>query len=101
MKSINVVELSRKMESENIKLIDVRTRAEFSSASIENSINIPMQEIMGQVQELRSDGPVYISCNSGSRSFMVCQALSQQGFNNLVNVEGGIQAWMRQGYPVK
>jgi rhodanese-related sulfurtransferase len=41
-----------------------------------------------------------IYCRSGARSYHTCQFLAQQGFDNVVNLRGGIIAWARHGYEI-
>jgi rhodanese-related sulfurtransferase len=101
MQTITVKDLFERIgKDSSLKLVDVRTPAENKSVRIEHAINIPIEEIMANLDDLKSGGEVYISCNSGTRSQMVCEDLALHGLTNLVNVEGGIQAWIKQELPV-
>lgn len=44
--------------------------------------------------------PLYTICRSGSRGRQACERFHAAGFTNVVNVEGGTQAWERAGLPV-
>ena len=101
MKTITVSALSKIMKThKDVKVIDVRTPAENRSVHFEGTTNIPAEEIKTRLDELKSESVVYISCTSGNRSTMVCEALAMHKLTNVVNVEGGIQAWIKQGLPV-
>lgn len=91
--------LSQETPNEAI-ILDVRTRSEFSGERIVGTTNIPLDEIEKHVDELKQYKHVYIHCNSGNRSQQACQKLSSIGLDNLVNVEGGLQAWKTAGFPV-
>ena len=61
-------------------IIDVRTRAEFQSGHAAGSINIPVNELMQRIDEVKSlETPLVLCCASGGRSSMATQLLKQQG----------------------
>ena len=100
-KTITVKQLADKLKSNpETKLIDVRTAAENRAVHIAAAINIPMENVMKQRESFIDQSEIYIICNSGSRSQMVCEDLGHHGVHNLVNVTGGIQEWMKQKLPV-
>ncbi|MCB0765262.1 MAG: rhodanese-like domain-containing protein [Flavobacteriales bacterium] len=75
------------------QLIDVREPYEAELCEIGGTL-IPMGEVVARLDEIRKDVPVVIHCKSGSRSGAVIQALSSRyGFDNLVNLKGGIMAY--------
>lgn len=101
MKHITVDALYKKMvDDTSTKVVDVRTKAENRAIHFEGAENIPVEDIAKHVEELKKYPEVYISCHSGGRSTMVCEDLKLHGLDNLVNVDGGIQAWISEGLPV-
>ncbi len=87
-----------------VDLIDVRTPAEFQSLHATIANNSPLdalkpQEIMGQ-RNGNTDQPLYVICRSGSRAEMACKKFIAAGFDNVISVEGGTQAWASAGLPV-
>lgn len=61
-------------------VVDVRTREEFRSANVPNSINIPLNEVQSRLGELREmQGPLVLCCLSGGRSGQATAFLQQQG----------------------
>ena len=66
-------------------IVDVRTPAEFSEGSIENSINIPLNEIENRISEFKNKPAVIVFCRSGSRSAMARTILAKYQIQNLYN----------------
>ena len=81
------------------QLIDVREPYEAEIGTIGGTL-IPMGTIIERLAEVRRDVPVVVHCKSGSRSAAVVQALSTRyGFDNLINLQGGILAYAEQVDP--
>lgn len=97
MKEITVKELKAKIDSnEDFQLIDVREVNEYEYCRLERSIHIPMGEILPRLNELSKDKDVVIHCKSGGRSGAIVNALMARGFNNVINLRGGILAWSHE-----
>ena len=61
-------------------IIDVRTKEEFEAGHIEGSKNIPVQEILEHVEEIKAmKSPIVFCCASGQRSGMAAQLFKEQG----------------------
>ncbi|KAA9333705.1 rhodanese-like domain-containing protein [Adhaeribacter soli] len=85
---------------ENLQLIDVREPDEFEICKIEASQLIPLGEIPGRVGEVDKTRPVVVICHHGFRSAQAIQYLSQRfGYDNLLNLKGGIHEWALQVDP--
>jgi len=80
---------------EPLRLLDVREPWECAIASLAGSIHIPMGQIAARWQELDAASPLIVVCKAGSRSRRVAQFLSAQGFGQVANLTGGIDAWTR------
>lgn len=78
------------------RLLDVREPWEFQVAHIDGSELVPMQEIPHKVDELDRSHPTVVICHHGRRSLQVIAFLERMGFQNLHNLQGGIDAWARQ-----
>ena len=81
------------------RLLDVREPWEFQLAHIEGSELRPMQTIPNQIDELDRSHPTVVICHHGTRSLQVVAYLQRQGFDNLHNLQGGIDAWSREVDP--
>ena len=77
-------------------LLDVREPWEYQTASIANSLLMPMGEVASRAHtELDPDAPVVVMCHHGARSLSVAMWLREQGFTNAQSLAGGIDAWSR------
>jgi len=74
-------------------LLDVREPMETNFCKIHGSLDIPMGQIPRQLSRLPKEGCLLILCHHGMRSSQVTAFLRNQGFDNAVNVAGGIDAW--------
>ena len=99
MRQMSVKELKVYLEQQaqlNPLLLDVREPWEYHMCRIENSTLIPMRQIPQAVEELNPEQETIVICHHGVRSRRVGQYLIQSGFKNVINLEGGIDAWARQ-----
>lgn len=97
---IEVTELAAALENDdvaNIDIIDIREARELSSGTVPNARHIPMATIPARLHELPRDKQVVIVCRSGARSGQACAWLMQQGFDNVLNLRGGVMAWHSSG----
>ena len=86
-----------------LDLLDVRTPREFREMHLEGARNMPLDRLDPERvdQERRSqDQPLYIICQSGGRGRQACAMLRTAGADNVINVEGGTLACVRDGLPV-
>jgi rhodanese-related sulfurtransferase len=101
MKTISVTELRNKLEEESdVLVLDVRNAAEVHSerADIPNLINHPLSQI--ELFKVPEGKTVYVICQTGMRSNKAYQCLLDKGCTNVVSVEGGLNAWKQNQYPV-
>lgn len=84
-----------------VRLIDVRTPAEFREVHVAAATNVPLDQLDPADGRLREGGsPLYVVCRSGSRARQACERLERAGLVNVFNVEGGTQACETAGLPV-
>ena len=104
VKSITCRELIELIEAGPIKLIDVRTPEEFVQRRAAGAQNVPLDseslcDLLGEPTFGRAE-PVYFICEVGGRSGYACAAFMAAGHPNVINVEGGTQAWVEAGLPL-
>ena len=80
-------------------LLDVREPWEYQTCRIEGSMLAPMNTIPARAQELDPDTETVVICHHGVRSFQVGLFLERNGFSNLYNLQGGVNAWADQVEP--
>ena len=97
MKAITVQELNKRLQAgESIQLIDVREPFEFEMCAISNSLPIPLNTIPANLSVIKKDIPVVFICHHGMRSASAIHFAEGEGFTNLINLTGGIDAWARE-----
>ena len=100
----SVTQLKTKIDqsSEPLVLLDVRTTEEFESGRIKNSINIPHEILLSNIDLVSeyNDEQLVVYCRSGKRASLVIEALEKNGFTNVVDIEGDILAWSEANYPL-
>lgn len=97
---ISVEELANYLTNSHtstFQFIDVREPEEIAIAQIDGFINLPLSkfaEWSGQIcTQLDPHGETLVICHHGMRSMQMCQWLMNQGFTNVKNIAGGIDAY--------
>ena len=100
MKEISPSELKLLIDSnQEFQLIDVREIYEHEMANLGGEL-IPLGIVIDSVEKFRKDIPVVVYCRSGGRSGMAISELEKRfGFDNLINLKGGILAYARDINP--
>jgi rhodanese-related sulfurtransferase len=95
--TITVQELKQKLDQgEKLTLIDVREPWEYNIAKIEGAQLLPLGSLGTEYKKLDPNAEIVIHCHMGMRSMDATQFLLQQGFKNVKNLTGGINAWSMQ-----
>ena len=81
---------------DEVTLVDVREKWEFDICQIKGAILIPMGEITENYVNLNKNKKIALYCHSGIRSMHVADFLLSKGFQSLVNLQGGIDAWAQE-----
>jgi rhodanese-related sulfurtransferase len=84
------------------QLIDVRTAAEFNTGHLSKAVNIDFysRSFMEQMGLLNKAAPVFVYCAVGGRSAEAARLLQQEGFKQVIDLQGGIMAWQKSGQKV-
>ena len=77
----------------SVVLLDVRERDELEAAAVSDARHIPMREIPARLAELDRTVPLVVMCHTGGRSRRVADFLLGNGFSQVFNLRGGIDAW--------
>jgi rhodanese-related sulfurtransferase len=101
---MTVTELKKVLDNDpEAILVDVREVAEFTEIRAKRAQLVPLSQFsVDHVRQLAPDlsVPIYLICRSGARSMRAAQILEQAGYSNLVNIEGGTNAWAYNGFEV-
>jgi rhodanese-related sulfurtransferase len=96
---IDVAELARLREG-GVPLIDVREPDEWEEFRVPGAQLLPLADVAERIDEVPTDGTLYVICGSGGRSAKAVEILRAQGID-AVNVAGGSRAWREAGNPVE
>jgi len=80
----------------DITLIDVRTPKEYNQGYIPGAINIPLNKIQ-EINNFHYKGMVILYCTVGVRSMKAKKILAGKGIKNILDLEGGINSWIKNG----
>jgi rhodanese-related sulfurtransferase len=80
-------------ESENTVLLDVRELMELEMAAVAGALHIPMAEVPARLQEVDQNKTIICMCHAGGRSAQVAGYMAGQGYTDVKNLSGGIDAW--------
>jgi rhodanese-related sulfurtransferase len=78
------------------QLLDVREAWEVATAALAGASHIPMGDVPARLGELDPARPVIVLCHHGGRSARVALFLERNGFRDVINLAGGIDAWARE-----
>jgi rhodanese-related sulfurtransferase len=99
MRQMQPKELAAYLEANQPLLLDVREPWEFNICHIDGSRLVPMGEIHLRLQHLDPEAETVVICHHGIRSRQVGMYLEYQGFRNVINLLGGVEAWAREVDP--
>ena len=92
--TITVRDLKNRLDKgDKLFLLDVREPHEYSLAKIEGSVLIPLGTLPNSLDQLDNNAEIIAYCHRGMRSADAVGFLLQQGFSNVKNLIGGIEAW--------
>ncbi|GEK29964.1 hypothetical protein KZO01_02730 [Kurthia zopfii] len=74
-------------------VLDVREEVEYAFGHVKGSISIPFGQLFDNLSQLNKDKTIYVICRSGQRSDLACQMLQKNGFDEVFNVEQGMNGY--------
>lgn len=100
--NIDVRDTEARFRNKEVRLLDVRTPAEYEGRHIPGSTLIPLDELARFSNELADIAqPLVLVCRSGNRAEQAREQLAREGVTNAFVMEGGIKAWEAEGYDLK
>ena len=101
---IAVTELARRLEGgqgdEDIRVLDIRGPGEWVDGHLEGATHLPLPLLPDHLDDVPRDQTVYVHCLSGYRSSAAVSLLRGSGFDRVVDVVGGFEAWVGEGQRV-
>lgn len=90
--SISAKELEKIASAKEVKIIDVRKPTEFLSERLEQAESFPLDEINKWLNKIDKNEPKYLHCAGGYRSMIATSILRKEGYQNIIDIEGGTNA---------
>ena len=84
-----------------MQVLDVRTADEWKGGHIPGARHVMAGVLADRVAELPRDRPIAVVCGSGYRSNVAASVLERAGFEDVVNITGGMSAWQHAGLPLE
>ena len=102
-KTISVKESVVLINRQPTILIDVRNANEFTLGRIDNSLNIPLDQLAENIDKLKKNPnkTILVYCQKGFRSSQAVKILNKLGIDSAVSIEGGLDAWQKDNLPIK
>jgi len=98
-RDIDAQELHAMLAEQKVLLIDVRNPDEVARGVIHGAFHVPLHLIPVKVDDLKGELPLVFYCHSGMRSAQASAFMTNKGRGNVYNLQGGILAWGKAGYP--
>lgn len=95
LKLLSPAEYEQEVKKEKIQFVDIRTPKEYNEGAIKGAENIDFlaDGFLSKMEKFDKSKPLYIYCRSGNRSAKAAAQLSEMGFENIIDLEGGYNAW--------
>ncbi len=100
IESISAEEYLKQASQKQAKVIDVRKPTEYAAEHVDGAINLPLDFINDHLASFPKYEKFYMHCESGYRSMVAASILKSRGWENFVEVAGGIKALGKAGAPL-
>ncbi len=98
---VDVQTVEKLRANPNVLVLDVREDTEYAGGHIPGAVLLPLGQIPNRLNDIPKDKTVIAVCRSGHRSNQATQLLRQQGFDNVHNMLGGMNAWAQAGLEIQ
>jgi len=89
------------MDEKDLIVLDVRESKERKAGHIANDVHIPLSKVKNKLDTLDNNKKVLVYCRSGSRSSHIAGLLTRNNFEQVYNLKGGMQGWLKANLPIK
>ncbi len=87
--------INDRLKRPGMQVLDVRREPEWEAGHIAGAVWWPLDNFKVAPPEIDRNTPIAVHCKGGYRSMIACSLLQRAGFKNVVNVEGGFDAWQQ------
>jgi rhodanese-related sulfurtransferase len=90
--------MDKTQKADEIMIIDVRTRDEYSAEHLKGAKNIPLDQFEKRLGKLPRDKDIIVYCQTGARSIRAVRQLEVAGFTRLYHMHQGLRGWKKAKY---
>jgi rhodanese-related sulfurtransferase len=103
IKVVSTEEMQTLLKLDDVQLVDIRTKKEFSEGYTVNSQNIDFKSptFEADINKLDKTKPVVLYCKQGTKSTKCAEKMKDAGFVMIYDLEGGISKWKHKGFKIK
>ena len=103
VKEVETLEATQLINHRDAVILDVREDKEFATGHLPNAKHIPLGQLAARLKDVEKfkNKPIVVNCRSGARSATACGILRKNGFEEVYNLKGGINAWQQANMPVE
>ncbi len=101
IRSVSVTQASNLLQGGKVTMIDVRDSSEYQAGHIPQAVSLPMGSLFKQLDRIPAKQQVIVHCGGGLRSQIVASMLQRVGYTNIRNLNGGLDAWIKAGFPTE
>jgi hydroxyacylglutathione hydrolase len=98
---ITVQELNSRLRANAVQVLDVRREGEWEGGHINGADWYPLDRFKTALPAIEPQQPLAVHCKGGYRSAIACSLLQRAGYNNVINVSGGFDAWLEAKLPAE
>lgn len=77
----------------SLQILDIRTPREWEDFNV-GGIHMPLDNLLGQLDQLNPNQPYTIICYNGTQSAIACRLLTAKGFPSVQHLQGGLEAYL-------
>ena len=98
---ISISEAAEMYDEDDVVYVDVRRPDEYQEGHVKDALFIPVDGVLGRIDELPNDKKLLFICAQGVRSGLACEMAAAMGIDTeaLYNIEDGTAAWVAAGHP--
>jgi len=86
--------------ADRLTVLDVRTDKEWNSGHIDGALHIHGGRLQERLADVPQGKPVAVICGTGFRASIAASFLKREGYDEVINVIGGMSAWKAAGLPI-
>jgi hydroxyacylglutathione hydrolase len=94
-------ELQARLASNGVRVLDVRREGEWQAGHVAGAQWWPLDKFRAALPPIDPRAPLAVHCKSGYRSMIACSLLQRAGYENVINVTGGFDAWQNAKLPIE